>query len=441
MSKKSFIDSIEVKTPCSEDWGEMKGDEKIRFCSHCTKSVSNISAMTRKQAMRVVRDSKGEICVRFVKNPQTNAPVFAGKLYQITRRAGIAAGVLGASMAISTLTYAQGSTSSIERISGSQIEVSQEKQTEKDKSESKFASISGIVTDPNGAVISFAGLTLTNEETSDLLIIQADEYGSYKFEEVPAGKYKLSIIGGEGFAEKEITDIAVSERGEIRKDVSLNVSEQTASVTVQVDTFTTMGIMASIQSASPLHRAAADNDIEEVKNLIAKGANVNTKDKNYDNITPLFLAVENGNVEMVETLLNAGAKINARDKNKQTPLMRLDEDATAELVRVLITHGAKVNGVDGEGNTALILAAHTAKAEALQVLIDHDAQINAQNKQGQTALMNAADADNLESVRALLLAGADVNLKNKDGETAWDLTASDEIEELLKSNGAIVEEN
>lgn len=432
MSKKSFIDSIEIKTPCSEDWNEMKGGDRTRFCSHCSKSVNNISAMTRKQAMRVVRDAKGKICVRFIKNPQTNTPVFAGKLYQITRRAGVAAGILGASLSLSTLTYAQG-----ENIKGRVvikqpvIENLNEIQSNKDKTESGTASVSGTLTDPNGAVV--VGVTIIITGDSYTRSTTTDENGFYKFENLPDGKYTIKTEPGYGFDASSLENIMATEGKETVANVTLSLISTTEPVIV--------GDVAFVEYKNPLALAVSDNNLEEVKNLIAKGENVNAKDENYNNITPLFLAVENGSVEMVETLLNFGAKINARDNDKQTPLMRLDEDATDELVRILIKHGAKVNAVDREGNTALILAAHTAKSEVLQILIAHEAFVNAQNKQGQTALMNAADADNLESVRALLLAGADVNLKNRDGETAWDLTASDEIEELLKSHGATVKEN
>ena len=64
--------------------------------------------MTRKQALKIVRESSGRICVRYIQNPVDKTPVFADRLYQITRRAGIAAGVLGASLSFSSLTYAQG---------------------------------------------------------------------------------------------------------------------------------------------------------------------------------------------------------------------------------------------------------------------------------------------------------------------------------------------
>ncbi|MEP6900855.1 MAG: ankyrin repeat domain-containing protein [Actinomycetota bacterium] len=351
MSKKSLIDSIEVKSPCSENWNEMKGSDKVRFCGHCAFEVNNISALTRKQAMRLVRESDGRICVHYVKNPVDNKPLFADRLYKITRRAGIATGVLGASLSLSTLSYAQ---------------------------------------------------------------------------EIPV-----------------LNPVNPAVQTEVLKDKTPNKDEPIIAVVnitdnepIEVD-----GGMSFIEYRSGLHLAVSGDNLEEVKNLIAKGENVNLKDENYNNITPLFLAVENGNAEIAETLLNFGAKINAKDDNKQTPLMRLDEDASAELVNLLINHGAKVNLFDKDGSNALVLAARSVKPEVLQVLIDYISNINAQNGAGRTALMEAADADNLENVRALLLAGADVNLKNKEGETALDLTTDEEIEKLLADYGAIVKEN
>src|SRR5260221_14365623 len=108
MSKKSFIDSVEVKSPCTEDWEKMHGNDRFRFCSHCTKHVNNLSEMTRKEAMRFVRASGGGICIRYIKDPVTNRPIFADQLWQITRRApGLAAGVGNGSIAMSTTAYAQ----------------------------------------------------------------------------------------------------------------------------------------------------------------------------------------------------------------------------------------------------------------------------------------------------------------------------------------------
>lgn len=421
----------------------MKGDDKIRFCSHCAFEVNDISALSRKQAMHLVRSSEGRICVRYVKNPADGKIRFAGKLYQITRRAGLAAGVLGASLTLSTMAYAQSTNDNQENTDRAEtrIEVSDEKQSEEEKP-AGAATLSGIVTDPKGAVIPYAGLTLTDEATNASFIIQTDENGAYQYESLAAGKYKLSVVGGEAFAEKEIAGIEITEGNKIKRDVALELSGSTFIVNVDeknVTNFVTMGVILSVRYTNPITAAVSENNIEEVRNLIARGVGVNRKDENYDNITPLFVAVENGNLEITELLLSFRARANALSSDRQTPLMSLDEDASAELVRVLFKYGAKVNLADNEGNTALILAAGSVKTEVLQILLDHGADVNARNKQGQTALMSAAEADNLENVRALILAGADLNLKDKDGETALDLTTSAEVEQLLKNYGANVE--
>ena len=348
MSKKSLIDSIEVKSPCSENWNEMQGGEKVRFCGHCEFEVNNISALTRKQAMRLVRESEGRICVHYIKNPVDHKPLFADKLYQITRRAGVAAGVLGASLSLSTLAYAQ------DRPVLNKIETNvQTENTVRDKS----------------GVTETAVVTIVNQEPDQMMID---------------------------------------------------------------------GQMSFVEYRTGLHLAVADDDLEQLRSLIANGENVNVRDENYSHITPLFLAVENGSTGIVETLLNFGAKINARDDGKQTPLMRIDEDASVELLNILIKHGARVNLVDKEGNNALILAARAAKPEVLQILTEYTADLNARNREGRTALMEAADSDNLENVRTLLLAGAEVNPADKNGETAFDLTTDEEIEKLLVEYGAVV---
>lgn len=435
MSKKRFIEKIEVKTPCAEDWDAMSGNEKVRFCSHCSKSVNNLSALSRKEAMKVVKESNGNICVRYVKNPVNNVPMFAEQLYQITRRAGIAAGVLGASLSLSALTYAQDEAekvkldSTILRIhqSGYFEPVNKERDKEIKTSD---ATISGVITDPNGAVIPNVTVILTNNETKESQTAFSNGEGFYKFENIPSGIYDLEIKEAGGFSGKKIVNIRANEGDVTEANVSLEISQQ----------FVTVGMMVSVEYSSPLLQAVSNDEVEEFKRLIANGEDVNFKDKENGGVTALFLAVDNGNYEIAEMILNLGAKVNARDENKRTPLMYLDNDATVELVRLLIKHGAKVNLTDKEKNTALILAAEWNKPEILQVLIDHGADVNAKNKEGQTALLNAAFEDDLEKVKVLILAGADVKVKNEEGESVLDLAADEEVIEFLVSHGAIPNE-
>lgn len=439
MSKKSLLEKIEVKEPCAENWDEMIGGDEARFCSHCSKSVNNFSAMTRKRALKIVRESKGNICVRYLKNPATNAPVFAGELYQIARRAPrLAVGVMATALSLSSMAYAQKGEPRLPEITTGTSGLIK-KTTEPDKSEGASASISGTITDVTGAVIAGASVSLFNEVSGERRAT-SDENGFYEFKDVAAGKYLFKAESA-GFQIYQAEDLSVAESESSKRDFTMNVAPVEVLANVEVVLSVSGGMMISIEYNHPLSKAVEDGNLEEVENLIARGEDVNAREEDDDDITPLFLAVENGNAKIAEILLNFGAKVNARDENKQTPLMRLDDDASPELVRLLIRHGAKVNAVDKEVNTALMLAARSsASAEVLQILIDHGATVNTQNKEGRTALMEAAESDKLEAVRTLILAGADINMKNEDEETAWDLTADDEIEKLLESYGAKVPE-
>jgi hypothetical protein len=43
----------------------MDGDARVRFCRECNRNVYNLSAMTEREAQRVVAEREGRLCVRF----------------------------------------------------------------------------------------------------------------------------------------------------------------------------------------------------------------------------------------------------------------------------------------------------------------------------------------------------------------------------------------
>ena len=428
MSKKKLADAIRVETPCAEDWDKMRGDKNVRFCDHCNLNVNNISMLTRKKALKLVRESNGRLCVRYVVNPVNNQPVFADKFYQIGRRAPrIAAATIAATLGLSAMTYAQGGVAFGEILKNS--DAAQTAKSEKETPNGAAATVSGTISDQTGAVIPNITVTLLNIETNQSRSAASNDEGFYEFQNISNGKYTLKADGNNGFKTTQIENLIVNDGANLKNDISMEVSGEIVMV----------GVIGISEYENPLHRAVSKNDAEEVKNLIINGAPVNSKDENYDNITPLFVAVENGSVEITEILLNFGAKPNARDETRQTPLMRLDADASAELVNLLIRHGAKVNAVDEEKTTPIIFAARNAKPEILKILIENGANINRQNEAGETALMIAAENDNLENVRFLLDAGANLNLKDAEGDTAIEYANEEETEKLLISFGAKTE--
>jgi hypothetical protein len=452
MQKKSFIDKVRVKDPCTQAWDEMVGNDKVRFCTHCAKDVNNLSAMTRKEAVRLVRKSGGSLCIRYVQQPRTKQPMFAEQLTQITRRRVplMAAGVMSASLSLATMTYAQGgAVVSLPRNEPVAAKVSEcedvpkadsrwartgaDNSVDKDRKNGSAAVESnailrGTVVDANGAVVPNTGVSLMDSAGSVLGSLRTDDNGAFRFDRLSPGTYSLQTEASGGFAATRVENIAVGEF-ETAVDITVNVVSQAVVVG---------GMGISVEFESPLAIAVSNDDLEDARDLISRGENVNGKEE--DGTTPLFIAVENGNLDMVKLLLDSGARVNMRNKDKHTAVMGLDADSSAELVELLIRFGAKVNQRSKNGSTALMRAAAQAPAGVVKALIDAGADLDAQNEDGMTALMFAADEDNLETARILVLAGANINLKDNDGDTAWDKTSNEELEALLESYGAVIDD-
>lgn len=63
----SWLDTIEVASPCHERWEDMRGDARERFCGACEQTVYRLDDLSRAEAEALARRSLGgeEICVRF----------------------------------------------------------------------------------------------------------------------------------------------------------------------------------------------------------------------------------------------------------------------------------------------------------------------------------------------------------------------------------------
>ena len=361
--------------------------------------------------------------------------MFAEQLLQITRRApGLAAGVMTASIALSGGAYAQG---------GDAAPTAVIQPADAAPKPSNTGTISGVVTDPNGAVIPSALVSLTNEDTSEYRVTTANYEGYYEFIDLPDGKYKLKIEAG-GFDAREMSSISITDGSTERRDSQLDVQKIGDEVQVGGEVLPNgqeffMGVTACTISdvkRSALVRAVQNEDLEDLKARVGMGARVNVRDKGYDGITPLHAAIETGNIEITQFLLDHGAKVNARDSLKRTPLMMMDYDAKPELLELLLRYGAKTNLVDKEKSTILMHFAEYDDKEIVEMLLRYGVPVNAVNKEGKTALMIAAENSSEDNVKALLETGANVHLLSKDGETAWSLASNAEIKTMLENFGA-----
>ncbi len=63
------LEEITFATPCTVAWETMTGDDRLRLCAQCNKSVYNLSAMTRKDAEDFLDKTNGSACVQLWKRP------------------------------------------------------------------------------------------------------------------------------------------------------------------------------------------------------------------------------------------------------------------------------------------------------------------------------------------------------------------------------------
>jgi Ca-activated chloride channel family protein len=109
----------------------------------------------------------------------------------------------------------------------------------------QFASVSGLVTDPSGAVIAHADVQLTNRQTGFDKQTKTDTNGHYQFLAVPTGTYELSIQSP-GFQLNRRT-LSITAASIVKVDVVLNLGSlsETITVTAEMGTLNTSSSQAS----------------------------------------------------------------------------------------------------------------------------------------------------------------------------------------------------
>ena len=129
-------------------------------------------------------------------------------------------------------------------------------------------------------------------------------------------------------------------------------------------------------------------------------------------LTPLMTAVETGNVEVVRLLLARGADVNAATvATNNTALMWAVAGRHTDIVHRLIEHGADLDVSTAKGFTLLMIAARNGDIEMARTLLAAGVDINAAGADGAHVLPYAIVIGQAEFARFLLEAGADPNAR------------------------------
>src|SRR6185503_9980153 len=94
------------------------------------------------------------------------------------------------------------------------------------------ATLTGAVTDPNGAVVAGATVKATNIATNTVTDTQTTDAGLYRFPTLPVGIYKISAEAS-GFKSAAVENVTLTVGQTVTQDIKLEVGVATETVTVQ----------------------------------------------------------------------------------------------------------------------------------------------------------------------------------------------------------------
>ena len=177
---ESPLKNVRVASPCRADWEKMAGDDRVRHCSECKLNVYNLSAMSRREAEELIAGREKRLCVRFYRRADgtilaRDCPVgFRAAMARVSRIAGA---VLSALMSVGF------GVAQTEPIQGDVTIQHGPEET----------GLFVVVTDPQGAVIPGAQVSMVTAATKKAITGRTTNDGSLWLSLSSAGSYELKI--------------------------------------------------------------------------------------------------------------------------------------------------------------------------------------------------------------------------------------------------------
>jgi hypothetical protein len=147
-------------------------------------------------------------------------------------------------------------------------------------------SLRGTVTDPQGAAVSGAKVTLLNTDTNFSLVSISDANGLYQFNALPAAPYRLTIAA-QGFEQKVMAQVQIIPDQPSALDVKLEVGQVEQSVTVSGTTEAldteTANVSGTVSSNQIQHLPSFGRDVLKVAELAPGSFGDNSQASGNDN--------------------------------------------------------------------------------------------------------------------------------------------------------------
>ncbi len=164
--------------------------------------------------------------------------------------------------------------------------------------------------------------------------------------------------------------------------------------------------------------AAQFNNVEKIKELLDKGANINARAPNTED-TPLIIASrEDDLADVVNFLLDQKPDLTPVNSIGQTALhVILREHNSAACAIRMINADAPLNGRDMHGATPAFWAAQDGRTDVMEALIAKDADLTIPNNAGELPLMHATKLPHPATVAVMLKANAGIDVPDEEGMT------------------------
>ena len=176
----------------------------------------------------------------------------------------------------------------------------------------------------------------------------------------------------------------------------------------------------------------ATEKISIITKLLDKGIDVNFTDRS--GISALQIAIRDNNINIIKLLIDKSANINIEDN---APLKEAISSRNIKVIELLIENGSNID-IIYENEPLLIYFIKNRffndndKISIITKLLDKGIDINFTDKNGDSALHIAVKYTNIPIVKLLLDKGIDIDLIDNSGKTALTY-ANDEIKNIINS--------
>lgn len=164
-----------------------------------------------------------------------------------------------------------------------------------------------------------------------------------------------------------------------------------------------------------------------VGELLDAGANINHVCEDWGRTPLAHYVINDTNVEIVRLLIKKGAQVDAAVKYYPSLVWLAADYGAARMIKILAGHGVPLDAQNREGRTALHAAAHQGYAECVKILLECGADATVVNNKLNTAADEATLKEHLGIAQYIRQHCGNVAPAAPEGENPWRKLAPDEI--------------